>query len=104
MTNNPDEAKGSRGDHLTATTPDGKIELTEEELKRASGGIKIVFTPSPLDAKAPVRGGSTRTRDFFRPRRLLYWLSRSRREFPRHPLTVTRPTAPRRSGSPYGGR
>jgi bacteriocin-like protein len=62
MTNNPDEAKGSRGDHLTATTPDGKIELTEEELKRVSGGTltlnfaKITFTPSPHDAKAPVRG------------------------------------------------
>jgi hypothetical protein len=34
---NPDEAKGSRSDHLTKTTNDGKIELTEEELNRVSG-------------------------------------------------------------------
>jgi hypothetical protein len=34
----PDEAKGSRSAHLTETTKDGKIELTEEELNRASGG------------------------------------------------------------------
>jgi hypothetical protein len=32
------EGKRSRRDHLTATTPDGKIELTEEELGRVSGG------------------------------------------------------------------
>jgi hypothetical protein len=32
------EGKRSRGDHLTATTPDGKIELTEEELGSVSGG------------------------------------------------------------------
>jgi len=50
---NPDQAKGSRGDHLTATTPDNKIEVTEEELKRASGG-RIRFAPSPVDVKAPV--------------------------------------------------
>ncbi|MGV7216421.1 hypothetical protein [Bradyrhizobium sp. UFLA05-112] len=35
---NPDEAKGSRSEHLTETTKDGKIELTEEELKRVPGG------------------------------------------------------------------
>ena len=32
------QGKGSRGDHLTSTTPDGKIELTEEELSGVSGG------------------------------------------------------------------
>ena len=32
------EGQGSRRDHLTATTPEGKIELTEEELSRATGG------------------------------------------------------------------
>ena len=32
------EGQGSRRDRLTATTPDGKIELTEEELSRVSGG------------------------------------------------------------------
>ena len=32
----------SRRDHLTETTPKGKIELTEEELKRVSGGKVIV--------------------------------------------------------------
>ena len=36
---NPDEAKGTRNQHLTETTKDGKIELTEEELKRVSGGV-----------------------------------------------------------------
>ena len=36
------------------TTKEGKIELAEEELKRVSGGIKIRFSPSPLDVKAPV--------------------------------------------------
>jgi|KBSMisStandDraft_5_1062788.scaffolds.fasta_scaffold4714784_1 hypothetical protein len=51
---NPDEAKGSRCDHLTKTTNDGKIELVEEELNRAVGGVKIRFSPSPLDVKAPV--------------------------------------------------
>jgi hypothetical protein len=52
----PDEAKGTRNEHLTETTKDGKIELTEEELNRASGGLtlnfaKITFSPSPLDVK-----------------------------------------------------
>jgi hypothetical protein len=32
------ERQGSRRDHLTATTPDGKIELTEEALSRVSAG------------------------------------------------------------------
>ena len=36
---NPDEAKGSRSDHLTKTTNDGRIELVEEELNRAVGGV-----------------------------------------------------------------
>jgi bacteriocin-like protein len=49
---NPEEAKGSRREHLTETTKDGKIELTEDELKRVSGGVKIAYTPSPLDIKS----------------------------------------------------
>ena len=36
-----DERQGSRRDHLTATTPDGKIELTEETLSRVSGGASF---------------------------------------------------------------
>jgi hypothetical protein len=43
------EGQGSRRDHLTATTPEGKIELTEEELSRTTGGdlgraVKIKWT------------------------------------------------------------
>jgi hypothetical protein len=46
--------QGSRGDHLTATTPEGKIELTEQELSRVSGGdavdkTKIKFTSTTKD-------------------------------------------------------
>jgi hypothetical protein len=37
-------AQGSRRDYLTATTNDGKIELTEEELSRAAGGLKFNTT------------------------------------------------------------
>ena len=33
-----DEGQGSRRDHLTATTPEGRIELTEVELSRTLGG------------------------------------------------------------------
>ena len=47
------KGQGSRHDHLTATTPDGKIELTEEELSRVSGGaakaIKFKFTTTTKD-------------------------------------------------------
>jgi hypothetical protein len=51
------EGKRSPGDHLTATTPDGKIELTEQELGGATGGaavakdttIKIKFTSTTKD-------------------------------------------------------
>jgi hypothetical protein len=32
------EQKSSRRDHLTSTTKDGKIELTEEQLSRVGGG------------------------------------------------------------------
>ena len=32
------EQASSRRDHLTVTTKDGKIELTEEQLDRVSGG------------------------------------------------------------------
>jgi len=36
--------KSSCRDHLTQTTKDGKIELTEEELNRATGGyLKITM-------------------------------------------------------------
>jgi hypothetical protein len=41
------EQKSSRRDHLTFTTKDGKIELTEEQLSRVGGGHKhnvIAFT------------------------------------------------------------
>ena len=34
------EPKSSRRDHLTSTTMDGKIELTEEQLSRVGGGYK----------------------------------------------------------------
>ena len=34
------EQKSSRRDHLTSTTKDGKIELTEEQLSRVGGGYK----------------------------------------------------------------
>jgi hypothetical protein len=39
------EHKSSRCDHLTSTTKDGKIELTEQELNRVAGGAahKIEF-------------------------------------------------------------
>jgi hypothetical protein len=37
------EGLGSRRDHLTATTPEGKIELTEKELCRAVGGFVHKF-------------------------------------------------------------
>jgi hypothetical protein len=30
-----------RRDHLTTTTKDGEIELTEEQLSRASGGLSL---------------------------------------------------------------
>jgi bacteriocin-like protein len=51
------EGKRSRSDHLTATTPDGRIELTEEELSSVSGGaavakdttFKIKFTSTTKD-------------------------------------------------------
>jgi hypothetical protein len=52
------EGQGSRRDHLTATTPEGKIELTEEDLSRVSGGAvagdhsttgKIKLTTAPID-------------------------------------------------------
>lgn len=34
------EQKSSRRDHLTSTTKDAKIELTEEQLSRVGGGYK----------------------------------------------------------------
>jgi hypothetical protein len=53
------ERQGSRRDHLTATTPDGKIELTEEALSRVSAGdavagnlsatVKFKFTTTTKD-------------------------------------------------------
>ncbi len=46
------EGKRSRRDHLTATTPDGKIELTEEELGSVSGG----------SAPALIRLGNTKNK------------------------------------------
>ena len=38
------EQKSSRRDHLTFTTQEGKIELTEEQLSRVAGGLKIKLT------------------------------------------------------------
>ena len=39
------EGQGSRHDHLTATTPEGKIELTEEELSRVAAGGAVATDP-----------------------------------------------------------
>ena len=35
--------KSSRRDHLTSTTKDGKIELTEEQLSRVGGGAHFKY-------------------------------------------------------------
>ena len=44
------EGQGSRRDQLTQTTPEGKIELTEAELSRATGGaVKFKFTTTTKD-------------------------------------------------------
>ena len=49
------EEKGSGSDRLAATTPEGKIELTEQELNRTTGGtetgqkVKIKFTSTTKD-------------------------------------------------------
>jgi hypothetical protein len=48
---NPDEAKGSRGEHLTVTTKDGEIQLAEEELKRVSGGAVAGTFEKKVDIK-----------------------------------------------------
>ena len=37
------EQKSSRRDHLTSTTKDGKIELTEEQLSRVGGGVHLKY-------------------------------------------------------------
>ena len=37
------EQKSSRRDHLTLTTKDGKIELTEEQLSRVGGGVHLKY-------------------------------------------------------------
>ena len=42
------EQKSSRRDHLTFTTQEGKIELTEEQLRRVSGGPTAVELKYPL--------------------------------------------------------
>ena len=49
------KGKGSRGDHLTATTPDGKIELTEEELSRVSGGDAVEKTKGKITINTMTR-------------------------------------------------
>ena len=41
----------SSADDLVKTTKSGDVELTEEELKRVTGGGRIRFSPSPLDIK-----------------------------------------------------
>jgi hypothetical protein len=38
------EQKSSRRDHLTSTTKDCKIELTEDQMSRVAGGLKIKLT------------------------------------------------------------
>ena len=43
------EQKPSRLDHLTSTTKDGKIELTEEQLSRVGGGsLALNFRKCPI--------------------------------------------------------
>jgi hypothetical protein len=37
------EQKSARRDHLTSTTKDGKIELTEEQLSRVAGGVHLKY-------------------------------------------------------------
>ena len=37
------EQKSSRRDHLTSTSKDGKIELTEEQLSRVGGGVHLKY-------------------------------------------------------------
>jgi len=37
------EQSPSRRDHLTLTTDEGKIELTEEQLDRVTGAISFAF-------------------------------------------------------------
>ena len=41
----------SRRDNLTQTTKDGKIELTEQELNRATGGRPTVGSNTPSRLK-----------------------------------------------------
>jgi hypothetical protein len=46
------DQKSSRRDHLTSTTKDGKIELTEEKLSRVSGGsVYWKWAPIKYDLK-----------------------------------------------------
>ena len=46
------EQKPLRRDHLTSTTKDGKIELTEEQLSRVSGGsVYWKWAPIKYDLK-----------------------------------------------------
>jgi bacteriocin-like protein len=56
---NPDEAKGSRSDPLTKTTNDGKIELTEEELNRVSGGILQDAVAGTFEKKVEIKWTTT---------------------------------------------
>ena len=43
------EQASSRRDHLTLTTVEGKIELTEEQLNRVTGGVSLNFAKIPID-------------------------------------------------------
>jgi hypothetical protein len=45
------KGQDSRRDHLTATTPDGKIELTEKELSRVAGGDYVGTDQPRIKAK-----------------------------------------------------
>ena len=45
------EQKSSRRDHLTSTTKNGKIELTEEQLSRVGGGGVHLKYQAPLKVR-----------------------------------------------------
>jgi hypothetical protein len=73
------EQKSSRRDHLTSTTKDGKIELTEEQSSRVGGGysrsthLKVradeAFPGALVTRRAGCREGRQRQRwgSYFRP-------------------------------------
>jgi hypothetical protein len=46
------DATISSADDLTKTTKAGDVELSEEELKRVSGGFKVVLTETPISSNS----------------------------------------------------